>query len=253
MGRQMPWDDIPDSNVFATGDYHMQGVKMEETHSQSTGKLMYAIDVQVMEHPNTAAYTNMHFFENFVIGTDDDPDAQVSGTWVQSVGAKRLKQLINAANIQERADMDKICAAFAGCQLVIGLQAYKEPETNRDGSPNAYAGQERNKSVGFYKLGSREPKVELKLVKGPAGQVAAPPATPAPPAQAPPVAAAPPAPPQAAAPPAPPAQAPPTAAPAAGGQVLTCQLCQAQVPAMEYAAHFSQCVASQGQTPAPQG
>lgn len=185
MGRQMPWDDIPDSNVFPTGTYHVTGVKLEERES-STGKLMYAADVQVMEHPNTAMFTNMHHFENFVIGTDDDPGAEVQGTWTQSFGAKRLKQMLKAAQVAEHADMDKICMSFPNTQFLLGLRWFREPP-EKNGQPNQYAGQERNDVTGFDKIGAKEPKIEQqpgKATARPAAQAAAPPAQ-APPAVAP--------------------------------------------------------------------
>ena len=178
MPRMMPWDDIPDSNVFPTGNYHVTGVKLEEVLS-SGGKLMYNCDVQIMEHPATAPFTNMHFFENFVIGSDEDLLAEVAGTWVQSVGARRMKQMLGKAQIAEKADMDKITAGFTGCQFVIGLQEYKEPAKTRDGQDNPYAGQPRNKSTGFYKIGEKEPKIDAKPGVAPAAApVAAPMAPP---------------------------------------------------------------------------
>ena len=161
MPRMMPWDEIPDSNVFPTGNYHVQGVKLEEVLSVG-GKLMYNCDVQIMDHPATKPFTNMHFFENFVIGNDDDLEATVAGTWVQSVGARRMKQMLVKAQVAEKADMDKICAGFAGCQFVISIQEYKEPAKTRDGQDNAYAGQLRNKSTAFFKIGEKEPSIDVK-------------------------------------------------------------------------------------------
>jgi hypothetical protein len=242
MGRQMPWDEIPDSNVFPTGSYQVIGVKLEEVFSNN-GKLMYAMDVAVVEHPRTTPYTNMHYFENFVIGSDDDPEANVSGTWVQSVGAKRMKQMLNAAQIAEKADMDKICAGFTGTQFVLGLLAYKEKEKNRDGSPNEYAGIERNRSTGFYKIGAKGPGIdETKPTGGVAAVAQQPPPAPAAvaaaaPAQAPPTPG--PAPATAAAAPNPAPQ------PAQGGQMFQCNQCGQQVPAAEFAGHLQACLAAQ--------
>ena len=253
MGRQMPWDDIPDSNVFPTGNYHVTGVKLEEVLS-SGGKLMYNCDVQIMEHPATAPFTNMHFFENFVIGSDEDLLAEVAGTWVQSVGARRMKQMLGKAQIAEKADMDKITAGFTGCQFVIGLQEYKEPAKTRDGQDNPYAGQPRNKSTGFYKIGEKEPKLDTKPAAGPAAVPVAAPMAPPTLAQAAavsPIAAVAPvtgapvstvtAPPAPAAPivetiPAPPV----TGAPA--GQMLLCNRCNTNVPAEQFAAHMQDCL-----------
>jgi len=264
MGRQMPYDDIPESNVFPSGDYHVQGIKLEEMLSNN-GKLMYNMDIQIMEHPNTAPFTNMHYFENFVIGSDEDLEATVAGTWVQSVGARRLKQVLKAAQVAEKNDMDKICAGFAGVQFMTGLQEYKEPAKQRDGQENPYAGQPRNKSVGFYKIGEREPKLEVK--KGVPGQPVVttpvqptPPVTPQPAAMGQPVAqpapaVAQPAVPATPTPATPPVQQPnvpvtPAPQPVAvegGPATLPCGACGGQVPTKEYAEHIKACMAKQTQ------
>jgi hypothetical protein len=264
MGRQMPYDEIPDSNVFPTGDYHVQGIKLEELFS-ANGKLMYSMDVQVMDNPATAAYANMHYFENFVIGSDDDLEANIPGTWVQSVGARFMKNVLKAAQIAEKADMDKICASFAGTQFIVGLKEYKEPDKARDGKDNPYAGQPRNKSTGFYKIGAREPKLELKKATPgvvpmqpvgaqpmtPAVAVQPVPAAPAPAVPAVPVVPAPAAPatatvapaaPAVATPPAPPATV--TPAPAGNVAMSLCTVCNQQVPSLEFATHINACMAA---------
>lgn len=276
MSRQMPWDQIPESNVFPTGAYHVTGVKLEERFS-ANGKLMYAADIAIVEHAATAMFTNMHHFENFVIGSDDDLEAQVPGTWVQSFGAKRLKQMLKAAQITEKADMEKICAGFAGVQFVLGLRWYREPELDKQGLPNQYAGQERNDVTGFYKIGVKEPGIEQKAGAAVAGGVKVPIVAPAaPPVSAPvtaPVVAAPSAPKPQAAPVAgvaassPPVSAPPTPQTTAGGAppvgatipadpapvaaggateaTLLCQVCNTQVPAIQFAEHINKCLAAQ--------
>jgi hypothetical protein len=265
----MPWDDIPDSNVFPSGTYHVVGVELKEVISKN-GKLMYSFDVQIVEHPATAMYKNMHFFENFVIGSDDDLEATVPGTWQTSFGASRMKQMITKAQIAEHADMDKICASFPGAQFVMGIIEYKEPEKDRDGQPNAYAGQARNKSGQFYKIGEKEPKLDPvkpavgqppvqapvvpvaptappAVTPGPPVQPVAPVAPTAPPAAPPPVQPAAPAAPVQPAPPAAPV-APTTPQPAqAAGQMLLCNVCGTQVPAVEFTAHLNDCLAKQQQ------
>ncbi len=277
MPRMMPYDKIPDSNTFPTGTYHVEGVKMEERQS-STGKLMYAIDVKVLDHPATAPFTNMHFFNNFVIGSDEDPEAANDGTWIQSFGAKRVKQMVAAAQIPEKNDMDKICDGFAGCQFMLSLRAYKEPELDRQGMANQYAGQERNDISSFAKVGSKEPSIDQAAA---AASAAAPTAPPPPPGQgpaagAPPVGAVAPVQTTVASdgPPAAPAAAPQTTAGPAvetevtqppvqpvpqpannDGQVATlpCTVCHQQIPNTEFAAHFQQCMLNSQSAQVPQG
>jgi len=260
MGRQMPWDDIPDSNVFPTGFYHVQGVKLEETMS-SGGKLMFSAEAVIVEHHATSAYTGMHIFNNFVIGSDDDPEAQVPGTWAKGFG-RSYKQMIAAAQITEKHDTDKQCAAFAGTQFIWGLRAQKQPDTNRDGTPNPFAGNEQNNVTRFYKVGAKDPEIEPKKVVPGAGVKAAvaptaPPLAPAaptpiapampgspvpPPAPVVPMAPAPVTP---VAPAAPPPPVNPAPAPAGTTQMLPCNICGQQVEAAQFAAHINACLAAQ--------
>ena len=279
MGRQMPWDDIPDSNVFPTGFYHVVGVKLEEVMS-SAGKLMFASEVEIVDHPATNPYTGMHIFNNFVIGSDDDPEAQVAGTWAQGFG-KSYKQMIAAAQIAEQHDTEKQCASFAGTQFVWGLKVSVQAETNRDGSANQFAGNEQNNPTRFYKIGEKEPQIAPKKAvpgaapvkavvaptapplatgTGPVAGVVAPPAAPIQPVA--PVAPAAPAPlpgqpvpvtpvaPVAVAPPVVAAPVPPVApapvAPASTGQVLPCNICgRKDVPSLEFADHIQACLIAQ--------
>ena len=260
MGRQMPWDDIPDSNMFPTGFYHVEGIKLEETVSSpnSGGKLMFAAEVRIVEHGTTSAYTGMHIFNNFVIGSDEDPEAQVPGTWAKGFG-RSYKQMIAAAQIAEQRDTEKQCASFPGTQFIWGLKLVVQSDTNRDGTPNQFAGSEQNNPTRFYKIGAKEPGIEPKK-KAPG--VAAAPAAPiasvasvAPVAAAPAPAAVPPAvPPTApaaipapapATPATPPPAAPAAPAPEGAPQMLPCNICGQSVEAKDFAKHINMCLANQ--------
>ena len=245
MGRQMPWDDIPDTNLVPGGIYHCVGKMLEEVAS-STGKLMYKAQIEIAEPQEHAGHL---FFENFCIGSDEDPNADSVDTWKGSFAAKRYKKLLNAAQVPQQADMEQILFAFQSTQFLISVVLTKE----KDGE---YKGQDTNKLANFYKIGERpigiDPKSAMTMKAGAnraapaavAPPVAAPVATapnvpvvPAAPIVVPPAA---PVAPVVAAPPAAAIVPPPPAAPAAplaAGPAMPCNVCGQQIPMADYAAH----------------
>jgi len=250
MGRRMPFEEIPDSNVVPGGIYPLKALKLEETESQ-TGKLMYKLSVQIMDDPKVGDYSGMVLFEQFTIGNDDDLKAEQVDTWKRSFGAKMLKQLIAASQIAERNDLDKICANFADHQFLGNINYSVEKE-------GPYAGTPRNRINSFFAVGSREVGIDPKSLaeyKGGGGGSApkavpqmapqAPqPAAPAQPSmpQTPPPHAQPQMPqqpqpmPAPSAPQTPPAPQPVAAAPA--GPAMACQLCGQTVPMAQFAQHM---------------
>lgn len=245
MGRRMPFEEIPDSNVVPGGIYPLKALKLEETESQ-TGKLMYKLSVQITDDPKVGDYSGMVLFEQFTIGNDDDLKAEQVDTWKRSFGAKMLKQLIAASQIAERNDLDKICANFADHQFLGNINYSVEKE-------GPYAGTPRNRINSFFAVGSREVGIDPKSLaeyKGGGGgsapkavpqmapqapQPAAAPAVPQPVSPQP-MAAPQPVAPAPAAPAAPAAPQPVAAAPA--GPAMACQLCGQTVPMAQFAQHM---------------
>ncbi len=182
MPRQLPWDEIPDTNVVPGGLYPLKAVSLEEVRTRELNKLMYKVCVQIMDDPKVQDFSGMLIFEQFTIGNDTDPDANELNTWKKSFGARLLKQMINASQIPERADMDKICANFADHQF-IGNVSYSLDQSEE------YKGTPRNRMTSYYKVGEREVGIDPKSYAeykggGVAGvvapTVAAPPAAPVP-------------------------------------------------------------------------
>ncbi len=78
---------------LAPGNYRGRIDKVE-LRTTKTNKLMYVAEVRISE-PREAA--NRVHFENFVIGTDDDPSAERPETWTKTAG--RMKQFSDAAGV----------------------------------------------------------------------------------------------------------------------------------------------------------
>ncbi len=157
MPRPLPWDEIPDTNVVPGGLYPLVAVSMEEIYSKEHSKLMYKVCVQIMDDAGVQDFSGMLLWEQFTIGSEEDPNATELNTWKKSFGAKMLKQMIAASQIAERADMDKICLNFKDHQLIanISYSVDNDPESE-------YRGQPQNRMRGFYKMGEREVGIDPK-------------------------------------------------------------------------------------------
>lgn len=239
MTRKWNPDAIPDSIVIPTGAVIFDIESIEEAHAKDSGKLMFKTQFRVAEgDPGTA---NLVYFENFVLGTDDDPMMQDPAT--VGPGARNLKNMLKAAGMDvSNEDLDEVLSAAIGKQVGAVVEMFLD-----DGKRNPqYAGQPRNRVSRWFQPGEREvgsangPRPAAK----PVAKASAP--TPAP---KPPKAAAPkarPAPPPdedeepGEVPPARPAKAP-VQAQAPPVARVKCSLCNQLIPRAEFAAHVAEC------------
>ena len=136
-----PWEDIAAGNIFESGVYLFEIAEFEDGHAAS-GKRMPKARFKCIEPAN---FANMAFFENYVVGTDEDPTAIVPGT----MGARNMKAAFEAAQIPKGDSMSALMAASVGNQLILQLNKYSEVG-------GEYDGVEKNKCVGMYKIGERK-------------------------------------------------------------------------------------------------
>lgn len=228
MGRAVNFDSIPDTGLVPPGIYQVSIAELEETASKN-GKLMYNARLEIID---PADFAGMGVFESFVIGSDTDPDASQDATWVASVGARRMKQMLKASQTPLDNDMDNVVSAALQQQLVVSIT--QEVDDGK-GDPQ-YAGRVRNRISAFYQLGHKE----VGLTDAPAPAAAKPkpqlaaapkPAAPKPnlaPGQQ-----------LAAAPKAPPPKAPQAVAPkpAAKAAQVKCTICDTMVDRASFAEH----------------
>lgn len=168
MGRSVNFDAVPDTNVVPDGVYRVSIAEFEEKTSKN-GKLMYNARLEIIEPQE---FEGMGIFEMFVIGSDDDLDAQDDTTWVKSFGARRMKNMLKAAGVPLDNDMDTVSAAAIQQELVVAVS--QKVETEGD-----YAGRVRNNIGGFFPLGQKEVGLNGQGVASPAPK-AMPKAAPAP-------------------------------------------------------------------------
>lgn len=171
MGRSVNFDAVPDTNVVPDGVYRVSIAEFEEKTSKN-GKLMYNARLEIIEPQE---FEGMGIFEMFVIGSDDDLDAQDDATWVKSFGARRMKNMLKAAGVPLDNDMDTVSAAAIQQELVVAVS--QKVETEGD-----YAGRVRNNIGGFFPLGQKEvglnagnvptPKAMPKVAPAPAQRTA---------------------------------------------------------------------------------
>ena len=115
--RVIPLDDIPDSSLVPDGAYTVKVALVTESQTREKGKLMYSSTLRI----EGGAYDNMPLFDNFVIGTDDDPDGNEVDTW-KRFGAVRFKQFCKATGIQMVSSRNALFDALSGQRLVVTVE-----------------------------------------------------------------------------------------------------------------------------------
>jgi hypothetical protein len=179
----------------------------------------------------------MSHFENYVVGSDEQPLAIVAG----AMGTRSFKKLCKASQVPPNNDIVVLLASLENSDLLLSIVEYTETQEGQ------YKGTKRNRVTGYFRVGERQIGIapaagQPGQTSGPAmaGQAAmapppqnAPPTQPAQPMQAPP--AQPTAPPtqQQPAPMAPPDQQ------AQVGPMLRCTICNQDVSAMAFGMHVA--------------
>lgn len=151
MGRQIDWNKVPRGKTLPECVARATILSLTEGLSRG-GYCQYTLNAELSE-PNEVS--GLMLEHNFVIGNSNDPEAKKDETWIKSGFAKAMRQMLEAAQVPLEQDMDVVCQAAAGRELIVVIRTETEPELNRDGSPNQYAGNVRNR-FNFFKLGTRD-------------------------------------------------------------------------------------------------
>jgi hypothetical protein len=156
MGKLIPFGAIPDSAVFPDGCIlRLRVAKLDEVLTKEkenkAQKLMYKLSAQVVE---PAAYKGLFYNENFCIGTEEDPEAELLETWQASIGGRAFKRFAKAVGIPfgEEEDSASFCNAVKGQEFLVTTVQ----ETDDGKKDPKYKGQVRNKTTGWWKLGEKE-------------------------------------------------------------------------------------------------
>lgn len=151
MIDRIDWGETPDSAVVPYDAYHLTVKQAEFGHSQN-GKRMAIVQVQI-DAPKVWAGTVIT--NNFVVGSDDDPEADQPETWKRRA-ARELKQFlvgvygdIASLSGDPEADLAGTVGYPVGCILDVEVD---NRETNSDGTANQYYGTERNRFKKWFNV-----------------------------------------------------------------------------------------------------
>jgi hypothetical protein len=176
MGRQIAWDDIPDSNIVPEGIYQVEIVDIEEVLTKAQA-VMYKASFSIVTPED---FAGLYVRDMYVIGTATDPGAEHPDTWKASIGARRMKKMLKDAAVPMDADLDNTLAAAPGAQFLTSVSIEVDDGTRNDGK---YKGMSNNRVGSTYPLGFKE--VGVVSVNGTqAAAAVAPPPRPAAPAAA---------------------------------------------------------------------
>ena len=142
---------------LAPGNYRGRIDKVE-LRVTKTNKLMYVAEVRISE-PREAA--NRVHFENFVIGTEDDPSAERPETWTKTAG--RMKQFSDAAGVPFLGqDPNVVIMELAGKTLDFKVNTRVDKVT----------GEKRAQISKWATQGTFQPEIEAVGMGGMAAQAA---------------------------------------------------------------------------------
>jgi len=167
MGRIVP-TGIKDSSDLDGGNYLGNVENFEEKFTQDKQKLMYSAQIRILAPESRK---NRIHFQNFVIGTDEDPNAEQQITWQQR--GDQLKRFCKAIGVPlEGEDMDIITRQVIRKNVCFRLE-------HRPGK-GEFAGRTFVNVVKWAPEGMMEPM--LDAIEAPVGAINPAPA-PTPPAQ----------------------------------------------------------------------
>ena len=116
-GKTWPHEKVSEAGaVLPDGMLTVKVVKGEESETKSTGKYSIVFRTRVVE---PQSLRNQPYRLNFVIGTEDDPEADESDTWMASFAASRYKSFLKAADVPETGDIEEELDAAVGATLRI--------------------------------------------------------------------------------------------------------------------------------------
>lgn len=162
MSRLIPFGNVPDSNVFPDGIFRLKIEKIEAVMTKEregkASKLMYKTTSKVVE---PKAHAGLLYFDQFVIGTEDDPEAEELLTWQTSFGARNFKKLCAKTGVPmaDEEDEESYLNNLKGAEYLATIVQKIEPDKkNINGVEvdNPYKGQVRNNTTAYWAIGEKD-------------------------------------------------------------------------------------------------
>lgn len=151
MSIKIPGEAIPDSTNLPDGIFDFRIESFEPVETQ-TGKLALKSALRVT---GPKSHKGLVHYEQFTIGSNDDPQAREASTWASSFGAITCKKMCAKAGVKFSGDLENVARELEG-QSVTGRVVYTvQPKFNKDGTENPYAGNARSQVKDWYEPGER--------------------------------------------------------------------------------------------------
>jgi ribosomal protein L44E len=151
--QNVPWNEVPDDNklpnciVLAS----LEALEKRETkpnENSAGGKLMFVLTARIKQ---PKPLKGLQVSDNYVVGTDDDPEAEELDTLKASIGLKRMKRLWKAsgADLDSNATPMKLFKTVKGKDVVFEVTRTKQEK-------GRFAGTYNNNIVAMYSVAEAE-------------------------------------------------------------------------------------------------
>jgi hypothetical protein len=139
MGKQWPHESVQESGALLPDGLYTVKVTEGEEGETKNGKYMIMFRARVVE---PRQYKNQPYRIAFIVGTDDDLEADEESTWTSSFAASRYKSFLKAADVPETGDIEEEIESAEGTSVVVDNG---HSDDNKYNNPNA-----------FFRVGERE-------------------------------------------------------------------------------------------------
>jgi hypothetical protein len=159
----MPWGDTNEDEELPTGTFRARVIHAEDGQSQQSGRRMLRVGFSILE---PAEYLNFSHFENYVIGSPEQPERFVP----TERGARSFKKLCVKSAIPESSSIATLLNGLKNAEVMIAVRYNPESDF-------------KNNVTNYFKLGERPAQVAPGTARGsgaPQGIPGAPQMTPPP-------------------------------------------------------------------------
>jgi len=153
---------IPPVGVTVVGSLLLKIGQFDRDATTQDGRSMPKVQLTIEE---PTSHKGLVVFEQFCLGTEDDPEADEADTWKKSYGCRDLCTMAEAAGVEyEGVSPDQLLDNLEGQMVGAVYTRFIEPEKitrgENKGEDNPYAGQERAKRQRWLVPGEFEPEVD---------------------------------------------------------------------------------------------
>ena len=150
---QVDWEDVPDNDLVPEAVYELMIRKIELGWTR-TDKLALEVSYEVgggeLEGKALRA-------ETFTLGDHVDNRGELPETRRKVFGWMNLKRLCNACGVRYDLSLRQTAQQLEGSRFLAQVKVVTQPDKNRDGSQNQYAGNQQNRITSYWPIGYAPP------------------------------------------------------------------------------------------------